>query len=168
MEYIPTFLLDITFAVSNQLQAGLQHCKVKAHKSFVECSKLLNYLQIKKKGKEKERKRKKKDEHEKKISVSTIWKQNLSTDFKIGLTQTCQDKIHTAACILSENMQISVSHRQLHKLYLLVLIFGPNVVYKCSSKSDEVGSIRSVSSVNLLYKSSENSNPVSYDRYQIF
>ena len=73
MEYIPTFLLDITFAVSNQLQAGLQHCKVKAHKSFVECSKLLNYLQIKKKkGKEKERKRKKKDEHEKKISVSTI------------------------------------------------------------------------------------------------
>ena len=73
MEYIPTFLLDITFAVSNQLQAGLQHCKVKAHKSFVECSKLLNYLQIKKKkGKEKERKRKKKDEHEKKISISTI------------------------------------------------------------------------------------------------
>ena len=59
MEYIPTFLLDITFAVSNQLQAGLQHCKVKAHKSFVECSKLLNYLQIKKKEKKKKEKEKK-------------------------------------------------------------------------------------------------------------
>ena len=58
MEYIPTFLLDITFAVSNQLQAGLQHCKVKAHKSFVECSKLLNYLQKKKKGKEEEKEKK--------------------------------------------------------------------------------------------------------------
>lgn len=105
----------------------------------------------------------------KKKSQSQQFENNLSTDFKIGLTQTCQDKIHTAACILSENMQISVSHRQLHKLYLLVLlIFGPNIVYKCSSKSDEVGSIRSVSSVNLLCKSSENSNPISYDRYQIF
>lgn len=122
----------------------------------------------KKKGKEKERKRKKKDEHEKR-SQSQQFENNLSTDFKVGLTQTCQDKIHTAACILSENMQISVSHRQLHKLYLLVLlIFGPNIVYKCSSKSGEVGSIRSVSSVNLLCKSSENSNPISYDRYQIF
>jgi len=30
MEHILTFLLDIAFAVSNQLQAGLQHCKVKA------------------------------------------------------------------------------------------------------------------------------------------
>ena len=65
MEYIPTFLLDITFAVSNQLQAGLQHCKVKAHKSFVECSKLLNYLQIKKK-KKKEKKKKKKEKKKKK------------------------------------------------------------------------------------------------------
>lgn len=29
MEHILTFLLDITSAVSDQLQAGLQHCKVK-------------------------------------------------------------------------------------------------------------------------------------------
>lgn len=36
---------------------------------------------------------------------------------------------------------MSVSLRHWHKLYLLVLIFGPNIVYKCSSKSDEVRTI---------------------------
>lgn len=78
MEYIPTFLLDITFAVSNQLQAGLQHCKVKAHKSFVECSKLLNYLQIKKKKEKKKKKKKKKKRMNTKKDLSL---NNLKTIF---------------------------------------------------------------------------------------
>ena len=73
MEYIPTFLLDITFAVSNQLQAGLQHCKVKAHKSFVECSKLLNYLQIKKKKEKKKKEKEKKRMNTKKdLSLNNL------------------------------------------------------------------------------------------------
>lgn len=33
MEHTLTFLLNITFAVSDQLQAGLQYCKVKAFRN---------------------------------------------------------------------------------------------------------------------------------------